>query len=83
MDALTINQAMSSDFAQLQKQAKTDDSKQTFLGHVLATLLEEMVPKEGQLADPNSQLFFSMYFAELMEDPEMINAMGLGEELYA
>lgn len=80
-DVMTLNHTSPDYTRQLEKQAKNQKAQETFLGHVLSTLLEEMVPKEGHLADPNSQLFFSMYFDELMQTPEMIKSMGLGGEL--
>lgn len=81
IDALSFNTVQQESMLN-KKPSKAEEANTTFLGHVLSTLLEDMIPKEGYLEDGNAQIFFSMYFADLMESPEMIKSFGLEEELY-
>jgi hypothetical protein len=80
LDIMNMNRA-SPEYAKQMSQSKKKEATENFMGYVLSTVLEPMIPKEGPFEDANAQLFFGMWFEELMKDPEMIKSMGMGDEI--
>lgn len=61
---------------------KNKEGEDIFLGHILASMFEEMIPEEKGWNDGNAKLFQGLYLAEIFKDPNIVESFGVGQQLF-
>lgn len=60
---------------------KSKEGEQMFLGHVLNTLFEEMIPEKMGWDDGNMRLYFGLYLEDIFKNPEIVESFGVSKLL--